>query len=515
MLDYVTIGQGRLTNEFSDKPRLLGVVNAMLTPLAEVETLADQVQTQRWVDTAVGVQLDGIGYIVGETRLGRDDDDYRTAIMFRIFANTSNATPEDLIKGLRLLTTPDDIQYIEQYPATAMLFTNGPAPQVTAINEIFGYGNGTANTFQLTYNGSPLYTVANPLIYRNDWQGNQLLYATTRTNLLPNSSWAASWSNTNVSVASDAAIAPDGSPTADTVTRTSTAAAYVFENLAKAATPTQYTASIFVKKGVGNYFPFRLDGQSGSNAANVIFNLNTGTIDTAASAVGTYTGASAIIVAAGGGWYRVTLTATSGPESGVQVIYSPSTVSQQVDGGQSANGASCAVWGAQLEIGTTLTSYIPTTTSPVTVTDYTITNGLIALSSPPILGSSLSWSGSGWFPIANGNIQQIIQSLAPAAISNVAIMVSYSWATPFRFGLSSPSGELFVDSDVDYLEANGSDIQVQLNSAYSGSTFAGIAAADIDVGGFMLDVGGPTLAINSPNFDTIIGNNYQLVGVFE
>lgn len=243
MLDYVTIGQGRLTNEFSDKPCILGVVNAMLTPLAEVETLADQVQTQRWVDTAVGVQLDGIGYIVGETRLGRDDDDYQTAIMFRIFANTSNATPEDLIKGLRLLTTPDDIQYIEQYPATAMLFTNGP-------------------------------------------------------------------------------VIPVG-------------------------------------------------------------------------------------------------------------------------------------------------------------------------------------------------LQATIQSLAPAAISNVAIMVSYSWATPFRFGLSSPPGELFVDSDVDYLEANGSDIQVQLNSAYSGSTFAGIAAADIDVGGFMLDVGGPTLAINSPNFDTIIGNNYQLVGVFE
>jgi hypothetical protein len=242
MLDYVTIGQGRLTNQFSDKPLIRGVVNAMLSPLTDVENLADQVQTQRWIDTAIGVQLDGCGYIVGEPRIGRNDDDYRTAILFRIFVNTSNATPEDLIKGLRLLTTPDDIQYIEQYPATAILFTDGPT--------------------------------------------------------------------------------------------------------------------------------------------------------------------------------------------------------------------------------------IP------------------------------------------AGIQPIIQSLAPAAISNVPVMVSYSWPTPFRFGMLPPMSELFVDSDADYLEANGSDLQVQVNNASSGSTLAGIAAADIDVGGFMLDLGGPTLAINSPNFDTIIGNNFQLVGVF-
>lgn len=243
MLDYVSIGQGRLTNEFSEKPKILGVVNAMLTPLTEVETLADQVKTQRWIDTAIGAQLDGVGSIVGESRLGRNDDDYRTAILFRIFVNTSNATPEDLIKGLRLLTMPDDIQYIEQYPATAILFTNGPG------------------------------------------------------------------------------------------------------------------------------IPF--------------------------------------------------------------------------------------------------------------------------------------------------GIQAVIQSLAPAAISNVPVMVSYSWPTPFRFGMVSPPGELFVDSDADYLEANGSDLQVQMNNATSGSTLAGIVPADLDVNGFMLDVGGPTLAINSPNFDTIIGNNYQLVGVFD
>lgn len=126
MMDYVTIGVGRLTNQFQDSPRFIALVTAMLQPFSELEDVADALKSQRWIDIAVGAQLDGAGYIVGEYRQGRDDDAYREAIMFRIFVNTSNATPEDMIKGLRFLTKPDDIQYMEQYPATAILFTGGP-----------------------------------------------------------------------------------------------------------------------------------------------------------------------------------------------------------------------------------------------------------------------------------------------------------------------------------------------------------------------------------------------------
>lgn len=129
MMDYITIGQGRLTNQFSEKPLITALVGAMLAPLTESEAVADQLKNERWISAAIGKQLDGCGYIVGESRQGRDDDAYRAAILFRVFVNTSNATPEDLIHGLRYMTSPDDIQYIEQYPATAMLFTDGPNVQ--------------------------------------------------------------------------------------------------------------------------------------------------------------------------------------------------------------------------------------------------------------------------------------------------------------------------------------------------------------------------------------------------
>jgi len=240
--DYISIAQSRLTNQFSEKPLINAVVKAMITPVQDVETLSDAVRNERWIATAVGVQLDGCGYIVGESRQGRTDDEYRAAILFRIFVNTSNATPEDLIHGLRYLTSPYDIQYIEQYPATAMLFTDGPE--------------------------------------------------------------------------------------------------------------------------------------------------------------------------------------------------------------------------------------VPS------------------------------------------NIQSVIQSLSPAGISDVPVMVSFAHAPPFRFGSESDPGELFVNSDADYLTANGADIQVTIQSQSRGARLGGVCPAELDIGGVGVDVGGGWLMINSPEFDTVIESGYHLTGVY-
>ena len=242
-MDYVAIALSRLTNQFAGSPILQAMVAAMVEPLQVLEDSAQDVREKRWIDTAEGKQLDGAGYIVGEPRLGRDDAEYREAIKFRIFVNTSNATPQDLIRGITFLTKPDNVQYIEQYPATAMLFTDGP-----------------------------------------------------------------------------------------------------------------------------NITPF---------------------------------------------------------------------------------------------------------------------------------------------------IHDVMQSLSPAAISDVPVMVSYSRKEPFRFGRESPPSELFVNADADYLTGNDADIQVQVSQAQEGARLGGIALADLDVGDFMLDVGGQTLAIDSPNFNTVIESGYHLTGVYQ
>lgn len=125
MLDYEAIAVARLTGQFQNSPKLKALMAAIVAPLAALESEADEQIANRWIDTAVGKQLDGCGYIVGEARQGRGDDAYRTAIRFRVFVNISKGTPTDLIRGLKFLTQPTDCQYLEAYPATAMLFTNG------------------------------------------------------------------------------------------------------------------------------------------------------------------------------------------------------------------------------------------------------------------------------------------------------------------------------------------------------------------------------------------------------
>lgn len=125
MLDYAAIAVPRLTGQFENSPKLKALMAAIVGPLTTLETDADALIAERWIDTAIGKQLDGCGHIVGESRQGRGDDAYRVAIKFRVFVNISKGTPTDLIRGLKFLTNPTDGQYLEAYPATALLFTNG------------------------------------------------------------------------------------------------------------------------------------------------------------------------------------------------------------------------------------------------------------------------------------------------------------------------------------------------------------------------------------------------------
>jgi hypothetical protein len=125
MLDYSTIAIARLASQFQNSTKLTALMSAIVSPISVLETDADALIENRWIDTSIGKQLDGCGEIVGEPRLGRNDDEYRIAIKFRVFVNVSEGTPVALIDGLKFITNPTDCQYLESYPATALLFTNG------------------------------------------------------------------------------------------------------------------------------------------------------------------------------------------------------------------------------------------------------------------------------------------------------------------------------------------------------------------------------------------------------
>lgn len=79
----------------------------------------------RWIDNAEGVNLDGCGSIVNQKREGLEDLEYREKIKFRIFVNRSSGTVTDINTAVSMLTNPTEQHYLESYPMSYTVFSNG------------------------------------------------------------------------------------------------------------------------------------------------------------------------------------------------------------------------------------------------------------------------------------------------------------------------------------------------------------------------------------------------------
>lgn len=71
---------------------------ALVGPAVTLETALQQLLTQRGLDTAIGVQLDQIGTIVGRKRAGEVDDVYRRYLRAQVAVNRSRGTMADVYK---------------------------------------------------------------------------------------------------------------------------------------------------------------------------------------------------------------------------------------------------------------------------------------------------------------------------------------------------------------------------------------------------------------------------------
>ncbi|UYE97341.1 virion structural protein [Cyanophage S-TIM54] len=159
--------------------------------------------------------------------------------------------------------------------------------------------------------------------------------------------------------------APNGSTTADKFTRGGTGTGN-YQNVlvtTKAASSLTYTYSLHFKKEDARYVSMRMQGVYPARA-DVVFDLDTGTIAVPASVTGGYVTASSTITNVNGGWYRCTLTATTNSDTRLQINYSCSAETSQIDGPSSVIN-SVYVWGVQLEEGDVPTEYTPSVESLV------------------------------------------------------------------------------------------------------------------------------------------------------
>ena len=181
------------------------------------------------------------------------------------------------------------------------------------------------------------------------------------------------WSKENSSITSNQLISPDGNLTADIITDNSTNDRHIIFEAFTGDFSTSRTFSTYAKQGSLRYLVLSITSINDSASCySAIFDLQTGTI-TATKNNGTAT-VTASIQNAGNGWYRCIISGTLGigvlayfPIIGTsnRATFTGSLVNNNIPV-YVGSGQSLYIWGAQLEVGSYPTSYIPTTSAAVT-----------------------------------------------------------------------------------------------------------------------------------------------------
>lgn len=176
-----------------------------------------------------------------------------------------------------------------------------------------------------------------------------LLVEPSRANLCLQSQSATGWESTGT-LSGNQLTSPDGTVNANLLTATTN---FCDAYSSITITATSHTWSCYLKKGTASWaYISAYDG--GHNYSYV--NMNTGALGNSAS------GNTATVQDVGNGWLRVSLSRTSGGTSGYFVV----GLCNSNGSITSTAGETLYFYGAQLEAGSTASTYIPTTTASVT-----------------------------------------------------------------------------------------------------------------------------------------------------
>ena len=189
-------------------------------------------------------------------------------------------------------------------------------------------------------------------------------FGTTRTNLLQRSEeFQTGWTRAGVLAfgsgsVTDAAIAPNGTMTADLITEDTSVSSVHRVNQGCTVAAGSNTVSIYAKRanGIRNV---EINANALTNA-KAVFDLGNG-------AVGEVSNGTASIQSVGNGWYRCSVTGVSAGGTSTLFIQT-ATDTAAASSTYTGDGTSgIYLWGAQLETGSTATAYIPTTTAAASV----------------------------------------------------------------------------------------------------------------------------------------------------
>jgi hypothetical protein len=320
-----------------------------------------------------------------------------------------------VLNGTNAIITPvGDGWYRCSFTATSGV-TGALAIRWSASSSTVSVGDGTSGIFvwgsqfeAVTYQTTPstyVQTVASAY-YGPRFDYNPvtlaprgLLIEEQRVNLLLRSEEFdnAGWIKSLVSATANVTTSPDGTTNADRITADGSSNPHtVQQNVTYTAAA--HTLTAYAKRDTNNFVQLRFGASAiagGTGFAN--FDLNDGTVGTIGAGL-----SAASITPAGNGWYRCTITGTTlvaASNLGFYIVASATAPSAEVN----SLATSVFLYGAQLEVGSFPTSYIPTVASTVTR----------AADSVTMTGTNFS----SWYNTSEGTIVASADSVRPAATS--------------------------------------------------------------------------------------------------
>lgn len=114
--NFATEAVSLLTSMYQDKNAVLAILAALMAEVQELETAAQELVQGCLINNATGDALDKIGTIVGVSRNGQSDTDFRVTIQIQIKVNGSMGRAEDIISIASLVTGLVPV-YSESQPA--------------------------------------------------------------------------------------------------------------------------------------------------------------------------------------------------------------------------------------------------------------------------------------------------------------------------------------------------------------------------------------------------------------
>jgi hypothetical protein len=219
------------------------------------------------------------------------------------------------------------------------------------VTQATGYSFTRASDGYYTNSDGTLTLFGSGALRRGD---RGVLIEGSRTNLLTYSQEFddASWTDANTTVSANSTNAPDGTTTADILTATTSTS--VGKSKTFTGTAAAYTCSLIAKAGTSSWL--RIATSNGTSTINSWFNLSSGATGT------TEAGQTSTIVPLSDGYYICSVVRTMAATT-CTVFYRFANADNGVTG---TSGQTQTWWGAQVELGGFVSSYIPTVAAAAT-----------------------------------------------------------------------------------------------------------------------------------------------------